>query len=96
VAVVGRDVLHDIVGGGAQDVLGAVRLMLWDAGRADVLFENLTASATCSIRVAKGARRSAIRSRPSKSSSGPAARMIGLALGATRSSTLSVGPCGPV
>jgi hypothetical protein len=44
------------------------------------------ASATCSIRLAKEARISATRSRPSSNSSGPAARMIGFSFGAASSS----------
>ena len=55
--------------------------------------KNLIASATCSIRPANDARRRATRRRPRSCSSGPAARMIGLALGATRSSTRKAGPC---
>ena len=39
VAVFGRDVLDDVVGGRAQDVFGAVRLMLGNAGGADIALE---------------------------------------------------------
>ena len=35
-AVFGRDVLDDVVGGGAEHVFGAVRLLLGNAGRADI------------------------------------------------------------
>ena len=39
--VVGRDMLHDVVGRGAQDVFGAIRLLFRDAGRPDVFFEEI-------------------------------------------------------
>ena len=55
--------------------------------------KNLIASATCSVRPANDARRRATRRRARSCRSGPAARIIGLALGATRSSTRKAGPC---
>ena len=56
VAIFGRDVLDDVVGRRAQNVFGDIGLLLRNAGRADILLEELDRSATSSIRLANEAR----------------------------------------
>ena len=91
-AIFGGDVLDDVICCGTQDIFCVVACCSEIPADRISFSKNLIASATCSIRLANDARRRATRRRPRSCRSGPAARIIGLALGATRSSTRRVGP----
>ena len=83
--IVGRKVLHDVVGGGGERVFGGVDLFGRDAGGARVGLELLIACATWSINCPAPARDSEARRRPSSNSKEAEARDSGLPGIATRS-----------
>ena len=87
-AVAGH-VLDDVVGGGAEHILGGAHLLGGEAVRPHLPLEILDRLGDLLHQLGEGRCTMLARSRPSSSSSGAAARIIGLSLGATMSSRRS-------